>query len=76
LCQKVYGGAVRIAASAESGTLTQRAARQMPAKSQLAAAASRLVKSGSVVFLDAGSSNLAIAAALPPCRSRSSPTRR
>ena len=65
LCQKVYGGAVRIPASAESGTLTQRAARQLPDKSRLAAVASTLVKAGSVVFLDAGSSNLAIAEALP-----------
>jgi DeoR/GlpR family transcriptional regulator of sugar metabolism len=65
LCQKVYGGAVRIPASAETGTLTQRATRQMPDKSRLAAAASALVKAGSVVFLDAGSSNLAIAEALP-----------
>lgn len=65
LCQKVYGGAVRIAAPAEAGTLTQRATRQQPDKSRLAAAASALVKAGSVVFLDAGSSNLAIADALP-----------
>jgi DeoR/GlpR family transcriptional regulator of sugar metabolism len=65
LCQKVYGGAVRIPAAAETGTLTQRATRQLADKSRLAAAASALVKAGSVVFLDAGSGNLAIAGALP-----------
>jgi DeoR/GlpR family transcriptional regulator of sugar metabolism len=65
LCQKVYGGAVRIPAAAESGTLTQRATRQLPDKSRLAAAASTLLSAGHVVFLDAGSSNLVIAEALP-----------
>lgn len=65
LCQKVYGGAVRIPASPETGTLTQRATRQLPDKSRLAAAAATLLKPGSVVFLDAGSSNLAVAEALP-----------
>jgi len=65
LCQKVYGGAVRIAAAPESGTLTQRLGRQQSDKSRLAAAAATLVKPGDVIFLDAGSSNLAIAEALP-----------
>jgi DeoR/GlpR family transcriptional regulator of sugar metabolism len=65
LCQKVYGGAVRIAASPETGTLVQRATRQPADKSRLAAMASTLIKAGSVVFLDAGSSNLAVAEALP-----------
>lgn len=65
LCQKVYGGAVRIAAAPESGTLTQRLDRQQSGKSRLAAAAVTLVKPGDVIFLDAGSSNLAIAEALP-----------
>ncbi|MYN16697.1 DeoR family transcriptional regulator [Rugamonas sp. FT107W] len=65
LCQKVYGGAVRIAAAPESGTLTQRLGREQSGKSRLATAAATLVKPGSVIFLDAGSSNLAIADALP-----------
>jgi DeoR/GlpR family transcriptional regulator of sugar metabolism len=65
LCQKVYGGAVRIAAAPESGTLVVRATRQLAEKSLLGAAASALVKAGDVVFLDAGSSNLAVAEALP-----------
>lgn len=66
LCQKVYGGAVRMPAAPEGGTLTQRMARQQTDKSRLAAAAATLVRQGAVIFLDAGSSNLAIAEALPP----------
>lgn len=66
LCQKVYGGAVRMPAAPEGGTLTQRMARQQNDKSRLAAAAATLVRQGAVIFLDAGSSNLAIAEALPP----------
>jgi DeoR/GlpR family transcriptional regulator of sugar metabolism len=65
LCQKVYGGAVRIPAAPEGGTLTQRLTRGHDSKSRLAAAAATLVRPGSVIFLDAGSSNLAIAEALP-----------
>lgn len=65
MCQKVYGGAVRLPAAPESGTLTQRATRAQADKSLLGAAAVTLVKAGMVLFLDAGSSNLAIAAALP-----------
>lgn len=65
MCQKVYGGAVRLPATPESGTLTQRATRAQADKSVLGAAAATLVKAGMVLFLDAGSSNLAIAAALP-----------
>jgi DeoR/GlpR family transcriptional regulator of sugar metabolism len=65
LCQKVYGGAVRMPAAPESGTLVQRMARKQDDKSRLAAAAATLVAPGSIIFLDAGSSNLAIAEALP-----------
>lgn len=65
LCQKVYGGAVRISPGPESGTLVQRMERQQDDKSRLAAAAATLVAPGSTIFLDAGSSNLAVAQALP-----------
>ncbi|MRW92135.1 DeoR family transcriptional regulator [Duganella sp. FT80W] len=65
LCQKVYGGAVRMAAAPESGTLVQRMERKQDDKSCLAAAAATLVAPGGTIFLDAGSSNLAIAEALP-----------
>lgn len=66
LCQKVYGGAVRMPAAPESGTLVQRMARQQDDKSKLATAAATLVAPGATIFLDAGSSNLAVAEALPP----------
>lgn len=66
LCQKVYGGAVRIPAAPEGGTLVQRMERHQSDKSLLAAAAAKLVPAGGTIFLDAGSSNLAIAEALPP----------
>jgi DeoR/GlpR family transcriptional regulator of sugar metabolism len=65
LCQKVYGGAVRMPNAPESGTLVQRMERQQSDKSRLAAAAVTLIAPGSILFLDAGSSNLAIACALP-----------
>ncbi|MYM68543.1 DeoR family transcriptional regulator [Pseudoduganella sp. FT55W] len=65
LCQKVYGGAVRMPAAPESGTLVQRMERHQSDKSRLAAAAATLVPAGGTIFLDAGSSNLAIAEALP-----------
>jgi DeoR/GlpR family transcriptional regulator of sugar metabolism len=65
LCQKVYGGAVRVPLAPEGGTLVQRMERQQDDKSRLAAAAATLVPAGATIFLDAGSSNLAIAEALP-----------
>jgi len=65
LCQKVYGGAVRLSAVPESGTLVQRMERGRDGKSRLAATTARLVAPDSIIFLDAGSSNLAIAEALP-----------
>lgn len=64
-CRKVYGGAVRVASAPEGGTLVQRMARRQSDKSKLAAAAATLIAPGATIFLDAGSSNLAIAAALP-----------
>ncbi|MBV7536935.1 DeoR/GlpR family DNA-binding transcription regulator [Duganella sp. sic0402] len=65
LCQKVYGGAVRMPPGPEAGTLVQRMERGQDGKSRLAAAAVKLVAPGSTIFLDAGSSNLAVAEALP-----------
>lgn len=65
LCQKVYGGAVRMPPGPEAGTLVQRMERGQDGKSRLAATAATLVTPGSTIFLDAGSSNLAIAEALP-----------
>jgi DeoR/GlpR family transcriptional regulator of sugar metabolism len=65
LCQKVYGGAVRVPPGPESGTLVQRMHRQQDGKTRLATAAAKLIAPGSTIFIDAGSTNLAIAEALP-----------
>ncbi len=57
-CRRVYGGALR---NARPGAAERRPA----ALSTLAAAAVRHVRAGSLVFIDAGRTNLAIAEALP-----------
>lgn len=65
LCQKVYGGALRMELpAAPGGTPAQRRSAQAGRKARLAAAAVPCVAPGSVVFIDAGSTNLAIASAL------------
>src|SRR5476651_532216 len=67
LCQKVYGGALRLPLppAPNDGTLSQRRDHRAAAKSRLAQAAATLIAPGSLVFIDAGSTNLGIAAALP-----------
>lgn len=65
LCQRVYGGALRLPLQRDDSTLAQRSTEQVDAKSRLAAAAVSVVAPGNIVFIDAGSTNLAIAAALP-----------
>jgi DeoR/GlpR family transcriptional regulator of sugar metabolism len=68
LCQKVYGGALRLPPAPPApndGTLLQRRGHLPDAKSRLAQAAVTLIAPGSLVFIDAGSTNLGIAAALP-----------
>ena len=67
LCQKVYGGALRLPLppAPNDGTLGQRRDHRAAAKSRLAQAAATLIVPGSLVFIDAGSTNLGIAAALP-----------
>lgn len=64
VCQRVYGGALSIAPSAGK-TLAERARHATEAKAALAREAVRWVGEGASVFLDASSTNLAIAAALP-----------
>ncbi|GGM18195.1 DeoR/GlpR family DNA-binding transcription regulator [Pseudomonas asuensis] len=64
LCRRVYGGALSIAP--DPGALSERIERNTPALTQLAEAAAALVKQGQTVFLDAGSTNQAIALALSP----------
>lgn len=61
-CQRVYGGAVP--AAPFEGSLGQRRSQAMGRKSALAASLALAVQPGAVVFLDAGSTNLAIAETL------------
>ncbi len=64
LCRRVYGGALPL--SPASGTLGEREAEAPERKAALARAAVRLARPGETLFIDAGSTNLAIARALPP----------
>jgi len=63
LCQRVYGGALLIAPSHQSASIRMKAA--VDRKQRLAIAAASIVKPGQVILLDAGSTNVAIAQALP-----------
>ncbi|MET3131102.1 DeoR/GlpR family transcriptional regulator of sugar metabolism [Oxalobacteraceae bacterium GrIS 1.11] len=63
LCQRVYGGALPLPPL--PGTLSQRCGEALDRKWRLARAAATLVRAHSVLFFDAGSTNLAIAEALP-----------
>jgi DeoR/GlpR family transcriptional regulator of sugar metabolism len=62
-CRRVYGGALSI--SPASGTMAERQTQDIDRKAALAREAIELVATGQIVFLDAGSTNLAIARALP-----------
>lgn len=62
-CRQVYGGALPL--SPASGGLSERLGRGAETKAVLAREAAKLIKPGQFVFLDAGSTNLAVAAALP-----------
>ncbi len=64
LCRRVYGGALRLAPA--SGTINERMADGGERKAALAQAAARCIPPGTALFLDAGSTNLAIARALSP----------
>lgn len=63
-CRRVYGGA--LLPSPDSGPLTTRVTSHEDAKAALALATVDLLKDGQTIFIDAGSTNLAIARALPP----------
>lgn len=63
VCRRVYGGALLPAT--DQGTLATRSTAFAAQKSQLAEVAATLVQDGQIVFIDAGSTNLAIAHALP-----------
>ena len=62
-CRRVYGGAV--AAAPDLGPVGVRATIAPAVKARLAAAAVKLLVPGQFVFIDAGSTNIAIANALP-----------
>jgi DeoR/GlpR family transcriptional regulator of sugar metabolism len=63
LCRRVYGGA--LLPSPDSGPLASRIVSHADAKAGLARATVQLLKDGQTLFIDAGSTNLAIATALP-----------
>lgn len=64
LCERVYGGALPV--SSAGGSMKHRMGVASDRKRALALAAVSQIAPGSMVFFDAGSTNLAIAAALPP----------
>lgn len=63
LCKKVYGGAVALAPPAAD--LAERGRQLSVEQQRLAQAAVGLLSPGSLVFIDAGSTHLALAAAIP-----------
>jgi DeoR/GlpR family transcriptional regulator of sugar metabolism len=63
LCRKVYGGA--LAPAPHAGPLRLRGQQAADAKARLALAAVRLVSANQTLFIDAGTTNIAIARALP-----------
>jgi DeoR/GlpR family transcriptional regulator of sugar metabolism len=62
LCKRVYGGALLMTNSAP---LAERRHEHVERKRALAAVAAKLVSRHQILFIDAGSTNLAIASALP-----------
>ena len=62
-CKRVYGGALLTSPANKPASVRMR--EQIPAKARLARAAAALVKPNQVILLDAGSTNVEIAAALP-----------
>lgn len=64
LCKRVYGGALPI--ESQATTLAERLALSPARKAALARAAVRVFEAGMTLFIDSGSTNLAIARALPP----------
>lgn len=63
VCRRVYGGALLPAA--ETGTIVQRGRTSATAKETLAQTVASLIKAGQTIFIDAGSTNLAVARAIP-----------
>ncbi|MFT3973281.1 MAG: DeoR/GlpR family DNA-binding transcription regulator [Amaricoccus sp.] len=63
-CRRVYGGALPLAP--DLGPAPVRARLAPAEKAALAAAAVQLIAPGATVFIDAGTTNAAVAAAIPP----------
>ncbi len=63
LCQRVYGGALPV--SPAVGDYASRKSIAVAGKEKVAAAAAELVRPGSTVIIDGGTTALAVAAALP-----------
>jgi len=63
-CRRVYGGA--LLPTPDLGSLTKRMSLQQDRKINLAWCAADLIEDGQTIFIDAGSTNLAIANALSP----------
>lgn len=63
LCKRVYGGAVR--ATLEVAAFEQRVQQGAPGKDGLASGVCALLQPGQSIFLDAGTTNLAVARHLP-----------
>ena len=63
LCRRVYGGALPV--SPAIGPLSRRAGEARQRKAALGRAAARLVTRGQTLLIDAGSTNIAVAEALP-----------
>lgn len=64
LCKKVYGGAVL--QLQEAGSFVSRKAHDHAAKALIAQRCASMVKANSCIFIDAGTTNLALAQALSP----------
>jgi DeoR/GlpR family transcriptional regulator of sugar metabolism len=62
-CKRVYGGALLVSPASTAGSARMREAGDR--KAVLAALAASIVRPGQIILLDAGSTNVAIAAALP-----------
>lgn len=63
VCKRVYGGAIALATA---GPLTTRVAHAPDRKGNLGRAAAGLISAGQHVFIDGGSTNLAIARSIDP----------
>jgi DeoR/GlpR family transcriptional regulator of sugar metabolism len=63
VCQRVYGGALPV--SSASGSFRMRQSQKLGSKIALGQAAAKMIATDQVIFLDAGTTNLEIARALP-----------